>query len=172
MSWCFALFLFALSSSCWYSPPFFPVMPTRVLLLGCSRGGWPYLMLQCYIFLYLLCISCPMDLQCPIKAVTINQSKSLGGSPSSKPGGVPLNIEHMLAHLPRVSMHCSNVHHFHVCPCTAACDFCPASAPSPLPPPPTPPAVPPPHPAVPPPPPLHHPCRIVSCSQGFPRHLC
>ena len=24
-------------------------------------------------FLYLLCISCPMDLQCPIKAVTINQ---------------------------------------------------------------------------------------------------
>ena len=34
----------------------------------------PYLMLQCYPFLYLLCISCPMDLQCPIKAVTINQS--------------------------------------------------------------------------------------------------
>ena len=31
-------------------------------------------MLQCYPFLYLLCISCPMDLQCPIKAVTINQS--------------------------------------------------------------------------------------------------
>ena len=31
-------------------------------------------MIQCYPFLYLLCISCPMDLQCPIKAVTINQS--------------------------------------------------------------------------------------------------
>ena len=31
-------------------------------------------MLQGFLFLYLLCISCPMDLQCPIKAVTINQS--------------------------------------------------------------------------------------------------
>ena len=50
------------------------MLPTRVLLFGCSRGGWPYLMLQCYHFLYLRCISCPMDLQCPIKAVTINQS--------------------------------------------------------------------------------------------------
>ena len=40
---------------------------------GCSRVGWPYCMLQC-IFLVSACISCPMDLQCPIKAVTINQS--------------------------------------------------------------------------------------------------
>ena len=27
-----------------------------------------------HLFLYLLCISCPMDLQRPIKAVAINQS--------------------------------------------------------------------------------------------------
>ena len=32
------------------------------------------MMLQCTFLVYLLCISCPMDLQCPIKAVTINQS--------------------------------------------------------------------------------------------------
>ena len=74
LSWRFALFLFALISGCWFPPPFFPVLPTRVLLFRCSRGGGPYLMLQCYLFLYLLCISCPMDFQCPIKAVTINQS--------------------------------------------------------------------------------------------------
>ena len=72
--WCFALFLFALFSGCWYSPPFFLCCLPECYYFGCSRGGWPYLMLQCYLFLYLLCISCPMDLQCPIKAVTINQS--------------------------------------------------------------------------------------------------
>ena len=53
-----------------------------IILISCQRSHnqkWyspgPK-QLQCYLFLYLLCISCPMDLQCPIKAVTINQSIS------------------------------------------------------------------------------------------------
>ena len=34
------------------------------------------------LFVYLLCISCPMDLQCPIiKAVTINQSMMMQRNP-------------------------------------------------------------------------------------------
>ena len=49
---------------------------SRIILFGCSRGGWAVGPIWCYsaLFLYLLCISCPIDIQCPIKAVTINQT--------------------------------------------------------------------------------------------------
>ena len=35
-------------------PPFLSVLPTVVLLFGCSRGGWPYLMLQCTFLVFAL----------------------------------------------------------------------------------------------------------------------
>ena len=50
------------------------VLPARVpFIIWVFPGGVALFDATVCFFLYLLCISCPMDLQCPIKAVAINE---------------------------------------------------------------------------------------------------
>ena len=65
----------ALFGGGWCSPPFLLCAAYQSAIIYVFPRGVALFDATVNVFLHLLCISCPMDLQCPVKAVTINKSK-------------------------------------------------------------------------------------------------